>query len=195
MIRKGLKFRVSRNIGELELDEAAKRKLVEAKVLDPMILSTGAYVVPGRIVKGGPADGLFKVRGLKWRDSGLPVYGKPMVVTGWSRTNMPYVEEGRRTFAVWFEDAKAYTAKVTPSLMSKLRRQLDKLGVVVGKIDPASDDADAAINLLGAYDGVHLQVGDSYYQVVRETAAGNFVFVDGKGDLKQELKQALAHSA
>lgn len=73
----------------------------------------------------------------------------------------------------------------------QIKTSLARLGVEVTGHEPFSDEADASIQLGGKYDGIHIQVGDGYYSVVRERPSGRFLFIDGMGHLKTELQKAL----
>lgn len=74
--------------------------------------------------------------------------------------------------------------------MNKLLKELKTLGVAVVKTTPADEMVDAAIDLGGKYDGMHIQVGKGYYEVVKETDEGSFIFLTGKGDLAGELERS-----
>lgn len=75
--------------------------------------------------------------------------------------------------------------------MKNIIAQLKKLNIAISSTEPYTDLTDAAINLGGSYDGIHISIGDGYYSVVKECEDGCFLFVDGKGNLENELQDAL----
>jgi hypothetical protein len=76
--------------------------------------------------------------------------------------------------------------------MRKLILELKRLNITITEKTPWCVHEDGSIILGGAYDGIHIQVGRSYYHVVSETEGGRFRFVKGAGRLEDELKQAMA---
>lgn len=76
-------------------------------------------------------------------------------------------------------------------MSSRLLTQARALNVPIVETHAATDVTDAMVVLGGAYDGIHLQVGSGYYQVVRELPGPRFRFIEGNGDLKGELTEAL----
>lgn len=76
-------------------------------------------------------------------------------------------------------------------MSNKLISQLRALNVPIVETQPATDTTDAMVVLGGAYDGIHLQVGGGYYQVVRELPGPRFRFIEGNNNLKGELVEAL----
>ena len=76
--------------------------------------------------------------------------------------------------------------------MKMIQAQLKKLNVVIERVSPWSDVEDAAVYLGGEHNSIHISIGQGYYSVVRECKDGAFKFVRGKGNLTDELKQAMA---
>ena len=75
--------------------------------------------------------------------------------------------------------------------VKKLKAELEALGVEIKDVEPWDEDCDAAINLGGKHEKVHVQVGVDYYCVVVEPEYGTFRFICGNGDLAHELDLAL----
>lgn len=73
----------------------------------------------------------------------------------------------------------------------QIKKQVEALNLTITNVTPYSDIEDAAIELGGEYDGIHISIGYGYYSVVKETPRGSFIFIHGKGNLKKELKEAL----
>lgn len=76
--------------------------------------------------------------------------------------------------------------------MRKLLAELKRLNAPVRERQPWCVHEDGCIILGGAYDGIHISVGQGYYHVVRERENGRFRFIKGKGNLAEELTQAMA---
>jgi hypothetical protein len=76
--------------------------------------------------------------------------------------------------------------------LTTIKNKLRTMGVEITSCTPWSDLEDAAIYLGGEYEGIHVSIGQGYYSVVRECSETDFVFIDGEGNLKSELKEALA---
>jgi len=76
--------------------------------------------------------------------------------------------------------------------MKTIQTQLKKLNAVIERVSPWSHVEDAAVYLGGEHDGIHISIGQGYYNVVRECEDGAFKFVRGKGNIAAELKQATA---
>jgi len=75
--------------------------------------------------------------------------------------------------------------------MRKLLAELKRLRVPVVEKTPWCVHEDGTIILGGAYDGIHLSIGNGYYYVVRERQDERLRFIKGKGNLAKELKQAM----
>lgn len=82
----------------------------------------------------------------------------------------------------------------TPSIieMRKLLNELKRLNVPVIKKQPWCVHEDGMIVLGGAYDGIHLSIGNGYYYVVRKREDGRLRFIKGNGTLAKELRQAMS---
>lgn len=75
---------------------------------------------------------------------------------------------------------------------SVLRQCRPAWGIVVTKIEPGTPVSDEAIYFGGKYDGVHLSLDASGYDVVVEMPNGNLLFIDGTGDLRADLERAVS---
>lgn len=75
--------------------------------------------------------------------------------------------------------------------MKSIITQLQKLNIEISTIEPHTDLTDAAIHLGGLYDGIHISIGNGYYSVVKACEDGCFLFVDGRGNLENELQDAM----
>jgi hypothetical protein len=76
--------------------------------------------------------------------------------------------------------------------MKTIKTQLKRLNAVIERVSPWSHVEDAAVYLGGEHDGIHISIGQGYYSVVRECEDGALKFVRGKGNIAEELKQAMA---
>ena len=72
-----------------------------------------------------------------------------------------------------------------------IKKQLKALNLTITNVTPYSDVEDAMIELGGEYDGINISIGYEYYSIVKETPNEAFIFIDGKGNLQKELKEAL----
>lgn len=113
MIRKGYRFKLAPAVVMLTLDADQRQALVDKGILPADQTGVG-YVIPGRVVpkrKTPPANAI-KTR-YTWNDGDpKPVFAVPVKVTGWSRTNMPYVRLDSKDKVLWFEDGRAYSASL-----------------------------------------------------------------------------------
>tara|TARA_R110000822_G_scaffold11698_12_gene42494 strand:+ start:2421 stop:2711 length:291 start_codon:yes stop_codon:yes gene_type:complete len=75
--------------------------------------------------------------------------------------------------------------------------QLENWGIDVECSCDKTSDNDAAVYLAGRYEGIHIQIGATYYAIVleafiiEENAVG-LVFITGAGDVRKELEVAFA---
>lgn len=114
MIRKGYRFKLAPAVVMLNLDETQKKDLQAKGVLPADREISFGYVIPGRVVpkrKTPPANAIKT--SYTWNDGDpKPVFAVPVKVTGWSRTNMPYVRLDSKDKVLWFEDGRAYSASL-----------------------------------------------------------------------------------
>ena len=75
--------------------------------------------------------------------------------------------------------------------MKNIISKLKKLNIEISSTEPYTYLTDAAVYLGGLYDGIHISIGNGYYNVVKDCEDGCFLFVDGKGNLEKELHDAL----
>lgn len=111
MIRKGIRFRATNTIVMLTLDAEQRQGLIDKGILPSDQTGVG-YVIPARAVpvhKPVPANA-FKTN-YTWAHE-VYVHAVPIKVTGWSRTNMPYVRLGSKDKVLWFEDGRAFVASL-----------------------------------------------------------------------------------
>ena len=82
--------------------------------------------------------------------------------------------------------------KTAFSIQNQLIGELLSMSVVIESTSPGGSQVDAEIKLGGAHEGIHIQVGTGYYNVVKENPDGAFIFINGRGKIAAELKQSIA---
>lgn len=116
MIRKGIRFQHTRRLVMLNVTKAQAEGMIAKGLLphDPGCYGEHStiYVIPGRAIPEGVEPPKNAVRTHYLWGSGAPVWAVPLKVTGWSRTNMPYVKEGSTQRVLWFEDGQGYSARM-----------------------------------------------------------------------------------
>jgi len=75
--------------------------------------------------------------------------------------------------------------------MKNIISKLKALNIEISSTEPPTDLTDAVIELGGLWDGIYISIGDGYYSVVKACEDGCFLFVDGEGNLENELQDAL----
>ena len=112
MKRKGINFRISKTLTTFTPTPEQVADLQEQGFLPKQEIYAG-YVIPAKLVPDKPnqklpANSLETRR--KWNTTLNPVMVTPIQVTGWSRTNMPYVRIGGKEKVLWVEDGRVYSA-------------------------------------------------------------------------------------
>lgn len=112
MKRKGINFRIAKTLTFFTPTPEQVADLQAQGFLPKQTIHAG-YVIPAKLVPDNPKAKLpansFETR-RKWDATQNPVMVTPIQVTGWSRTNMPYVRIGGQEKVLWIEDGLVYSA-------------------------------------------------------------------------------------
>jgi hypothetical protein len=76
------------------------------------------------------------------------------------------------------------------ALIDEIKKEVKKLNLKVTKTSPYSYDEDAYIELGGLFKDYHISIGLDCYTVGREFPNGTSFFIDGEGNLVDELNRA-----